>query len=155
MRYMSIRQIVAFALVSGALNLSACERATVEPSTPPFDLALSVSRAAIRSGDSTTVKATFTNITNHVVLAPPDDCPIPFEVLKDDHVIFAGSGVCPAIFSSVAIRPGESHTMQFVWHGESPSWAVMLDPGSYSLRGFTFVGDNEIRSNSVSVEILR
>jgi hypothetical protein len=145
-------------MLVGLVLLLACRDTPAEPAGS-VRVSAEVSRSAFRPGEPVTIRVRAMNVGAAPVRLVGSGCPVWFEILSGATPVAPGETACAMIAVVRDLAPGETHTVEYEWHGGShPSPtepAVALPPGAYTVRGRVKVHDAIVRGAPVGVQILR
>lgn len=120
------------------------------PSTSPTDgLAISanVAPAAVRAGDTATVRVAVTNRAGAPREINIATCPVPFVVTDERGAVAApDQRVCDLALRTKTLAPGEEFVFTTRWH-------AAVAPGTYALRGRVPARGGVAESEPVAVSV--
>ena len=131
-----MKRLTLIILIS--VSLTACVGDNLEPGAAPLRLEARIGRAALRSGDTTSIVFTLRNVTaDSIVLHFNDSCQIlPYITGRHaDHVVHPSGGQwgCYQALTSLHLAPLAAETVTVLVRGGAPvSYpAISLPPGEY------------------------
>jgi hypothetical protein len=134
---------------------------TTEPADQ-VDLEVTVTPAALDTGDTALVTVTLTNGAGRPIEFQAHGCPVYFAVFEEGGRQVAPSRLgCPLVPARIALTTGEVLRYEFEWLGEPWSngrsagqpFPQLLPPGRYTVRGVLALESSERFSAPVRVDL--